>query len=59
MCGWEMWGFLKSKGTVVGVPIIRTIIYWGPPILGKLPWIMNPDLRACKRVSYTRPVGPL
>ena len=21
----------------MGVPIIRTIVYWGPPILGKLP----------------------
>ena len=31
-------GFPKIRGTIVGVPIIRTIIYWGlywgPPILG-------------------------
>ena len=32
------WGFLKSKGTFLGVPIKGTIVYlglyWGPPILG-------------------------
>ena len=25
----RMWGFLKIRGTLLGVPIIRTIIYWG------------------------------
>ena len=33
-----MWGFPKIRGTILGVPIIRTVIYlglyWGPPILG-------------------------
>ena len=33
-----IWVFLKNWGTIVGVPIIRTIVYWdlcwGPPILG-------------------------
>ena len=33
-----MWGFPKIRGTFLGVPIIRTIVfwgpYWGPPILG-------------------------
>ena len=32
------WGFPKIRGTILGVPIIRTILYWGlywvPPILG-------------------------
>ena len=32
------WGFPKIKGTFLGVPIIRTIVYWGlywgPLILG-------------------------
>ena len=32
------WGFPKIRGTLLGVPIKRTIIfwglYWGPPILG-------------------------
>ena len=32
------WGFPKIRGTFLGVPIIRTIVYWGlywgPPILG-------------------------
>ena len=32
------WGFPKIRGTILGVPIIRTIIfwglYWGPLILG-------------------------
>ena len=31
-------GFPKIRGTILGVPIIRTIVfwglYWGPPILG-------------------------
>ena len=34
----EIWGFLKIRGTIVGVLIIRTIVYWGlywgPPISG-------------------------
>ena len=33
-----MWGFPKTRGTILGVPIIRTIVYWGlywgPLILG-------------------------
>ena len=33
-----IWGFPKIRGTILGVPIIRTIIfwglYWGPIILG-------------------------
>ena len=35
-CG--IWGFPKTRGTILGVPIIRTIVYWGlywgPLILG-------------------------
>ena len=34
----EIWGFPKIRGTFLGVPIIRIIIfwglYWGPSILG-------------------------
>ena len=34
----EIWGFPKIMGTFLGVPIIRTIVfwglYWGPLILG-------------------------
>ena len=33
-----IWGFPKIRGTILGVPIIRIIVfwglYWGPPILG-------------------------
>ena len=33
-----IWGFPKIRGTILGVPIIRTIVfwglYWGPLILG-------------------------
>ena len=36
--GMHIWGFPKIKGTILGIPIIRTIVfrglYWGPPILG-------------------------
>ena len=32
------WGFPKIRGAILGVPIIRTIVFWGlywdPPILG-------------------------
>ena len=35
------WGFPKTRATSLGVPIIRIIVfgglYWGPPILGKIP----------------------
>ena len=34
----NIWGFPKIRGTFLGVPIIRTVVYlglyWGPPILG-------------------------
>ena len=34
----EIWGFPKIMGTIIRVPIIRIIIFWGlhwgPPILG-------------------------
>ena len=34
----ETWKFPKIRGTILGVPIVRTIVfgslYWGPPILG-------------------------
>ena len=34
----SIWGFPKIRGTLLGVPTIRTIVflglYWGPPILG-------------------------
>ena len=33
----DIWGFPKIRGTFLGVPIIRIIVYWGPLILGKLP----------------------
>ena len=33
-----MWGFPEIRGTILGIPIIRIIVYlglyWGPPILG-------------------------
>ena len=33
-----MWGFPRIRGTLLGVLIIRTIVYWGlywgPPMLG-------------------------
>ena len=34
-----IWEFPKIRGTILGVPIIRTVVfwglYWGPFILGK------------------------
>ena len=33
-----IWGFPKIRGTLLGVPTLRTIVfwglYWGPPIMG-------------------------
>ena len=33
-----MWGFPKIRGTLLGIPIVRTIVFWGlywdSPILG-------------------------
>ena len=37
-----MWEFPKIRGTFLGVPIIRIIVYWGSilgsPYFGKLPY---------------------
>ena len=37
-----IWGLPKIRGTILGVPIIRIIVfwglYWGPPKFGKLPF---------------------
>ena len=42
---WDIWGFPKIRGTILGVPIIRTIIYWGlywgPLILGNYHFILR------------------
>ena len=55
-----IWGFPKIRGTILGVPIRRTIIfwglYWGTPILGnyhlarRLPL---QDIRKAPRLSET------
>ena len=38
LLGFDIWGFPKIRGTSLGVPIIRIILfwglYWGPLILG-------------------------
>ena len=38
-----IWEFPKIRGTLLGVPIMRIIVYWGlywgPPNFGKLPYI--------------------
>ena len=38
-----IWGLPKIRVPFVGVPIIRTIVYWGlhwgPPYFGKLPYL--------------------
>ena len=37
-CQVSIWGFPKIRGTILGVPIIRILVYWGlhlgPLILG-------------------------
>ena len=43
LIGKTIWGFPRIKGTFLGVPIIRIIVfgglYWGSPYVGKLPYI--------------------
>ena len=38
-----IWGFTKIRDTFLGAPVIRIVVfwglYWGLPILGKLPYI--------------------
>ena len=64
------WGFHKIGGTLLGVPILRIIIfwglYWGPPILGNYHMvesryveyiIWNIDLSP-KVVLWEPPLGP-
>ena len=38
----SIWVFPKNRGTFFGVPIIRTIVFWGSilgsPYFGKLPY---------------------
>ena len=44
-------GFPKIRGTILGVPIIRIIVfwgvYWGPLILGnyQISWVLQPPPR--------------
>ena len=41
----DIWGFPKIRGTLLEVPIIRTIVFWGlhwgPPILGNYHMVPN------------------
>ena len=45
-------GFTKIGGTLLGVPILRTVVfwglYWGPPILGHY------QISSTKETAYTR-----
>ena len=25
----DIWGFSKIRGTILGVPVIRTVVFWG------------------------------
>ena len=48
-----IWGFTKIRGTLFGVPIIRTIVigvHIGVPLFGKLP-IWGPYCRDCTTTS--------
>ena len=51
----EIWGFPKIRGTLLGVPIIRTIVfwglYWGPLILGNYHLSKVIHLEGCFKVE--------
>ena len=57
----DTWGFPKIKGTLSGVPIIRTVAYWGSMLgshyLGKLPHTFS-VLKANKIQLAVNPVSP-
>ena len=48
--------FPKIRGTSLGAPIIRTIVYWGlywgPPSFGKLPMDSGKPRNPCVYYSY-------
>ena len=52
----DIWGFPKKGGTLLRVPRIRIIVFWGldwdPPYFGKLPYrgyigIMETTIMGC------------
>ena len=50
-----MRGFTKIRGNMLGVAIVRTIIYWGPLILGNYyVEVQELDLRIASNVSKLR-----
>ena len=58
-----IWEFPKIRGTILGVPIIRTIVfwglYWGPLILGNY-HIVHWGFRSCglgSRDLWQRPLA--
>ena len=42
----NIWAVPKIRGAILGAPIIRSIVYWGTLILGKLPY--SPCLDTCR-----------
>ena len=59
-CGHQfIWGLPKIRGTFLGVPIARIIIFWGPmlgfPCLGKITISSFSDLRILRAQAMTDP----
>ena len=49
--GWDkIWGFPKTRGTILGVPIIRTIVFWG--LYGDPPVLENYHLSKVKTICW-------
>ena len=51
-----IWGFPKIRGAILGVPIIRIILFWGSilgsPYFGKLPYRSYRCYFAASTLSY-------
>ena len=56
----ENLGFPKIRGTILRVPIIRILVYWGPPNLGNyhlFPFPIHPTLKTRRYCEPSRQVG--
>ena len=44
----KIWGFPKIRGAILGVPIIRIIVFLGSILGSKLPYLQKPMLEVCR-----------
>ena len=58
-----MWGLPNIRGTILGIPIVRTIVYWGlywgPLILGNYPCVGTDYWKAGDDIFLPEKIHPL